>query len=138
MAHNDLELSGFKWTQLLPGKASATSEQLPLKPEADNGEGRGPTASGENSPRPPTQNSYQERQCKTAAELAEMIEMDLARHPDCPSAGFRVTVYGWPRWRALLTIKPAAGGIRNPQAWRELTHELAERLRKRYDLALEE
>ena len=75
---------------------------------------------------------------RRAAELAEMIELDLASHPDCPKAGFRVTVYGWPRWRAMLTIKPAAGGIRNPQEWRELTQELAERLRKRYDVAWEE
>jgi hypothetical protein len=28
---------------------------------------------------------------KTATELAEMIEFDLARHPDCPKTGFRVT-----------------------------------------------
>ena len=80
----------------------------------------------------------QQKQLKTAAELAEMIELDLASHPDCPKAGFRVTVYGWPRWRAMLTIKPAAGGVRNPQEWRELTQELAERLRKRYDVAWEE
>jgi hypothetical protein len=64
-----------------------------------------------------------------------MIKLDLARHPDCPKAGFRVTVYGWPHWRTMLTITPAAGGIRNPQEWRDLTDELAERLRKRYDLS---
>jgi hypothetical protein len=55
----------------------------------------------------------QQRQLKTAAELAEMIEFDLARHPDCPKAGFRVTVYGWPYWRTMLTITPAAGRVRN-------------------------
>jgi hypothetical protein len=82
--------------------------------------------------------STQQKQLKTAAELAEMIGSDLARHPDCPKAGFRVTIYGWPRWRAMLTIEPAAGGIQNPQDWRELTQELAERLRKRYELAWEE
>ena len=65
-------------------------------------------------------------------------ELDLAGHPDCPKAGFRVTVYGWPVWRAMLMITPAAGAVRNPQEWRELTNELAERLRKRYDLALSE
>ena len=64
-----------------------------------------------------------------------MIETDLARHPDCPEAGFRVTVYGWPYWQAMLTITPAAGRIRNPGEWRDLTSGLAERLRKRYDLA---
>jgi hypothetical protein len=67
-----------------------------------------------------------------------MIEFDLARRPDCPKAGFRVTVYGWPYWQAMLTITPAAGGVRNPQEWRDLTSELAERLRKRYNLAWEE
>ena len=76
-----------------------------------------------------------QKQLKTAAELAEMIEQDLARHPDCPKAGFRVTVYGGSHWRAMLTITPAAGAIRNPGEWRDLTNEFAERLRKRYDLA---
>lgn len=80
----------------------------------------------------------QQKQLKTAAELAKMIEQDLAQHPDCPKAGFRVTVYGGSYWQAMLTITPAAGGIRNPGEWRDLTHEFVERLRKRYDLAWEE
>lgn len=79
-----------------------------------------------------------QKQLRTAAELAEMIEQDLARHPDCPKAGFRVTVYGGSHWRAMLTITPAAGGIRNAAEWRDLTNEFVERLRKRYDLAWEE
>ncbi len=66
-----------------------------------------------------------------------MIELDLARHPDCPKAGFRVTVYGGSYWRAMLTITPAAGAVRDPAEWRELTNDLAERLRVRYDLASE-
>jgi hypothetical protein len=37
----------------------------------------------------------------------------------------------------LLTITPAAGRVRDPQEWRDLTNELAERLRKRYELARE-
>jgi hypothetical protein len=52
-----------------------------------------------------------------------------------PAKGFVVTVYGATHWRAMSTIKPAAGPIRNPREWRDLTEELAERLRKRYDLA---
>jgi hypothetical protein len=79
----------------------------------------------------------QQRQLKTAAELAELIESDLARHPDCPKRGFRVTVYGGSHWRAMLTITPAAGPVRNPGEWRDLTNDLAERLRKHYDLAWE-
>jgi hypothetical protein len=85
----------------------------------------------------PVESVAQQKQLKTAAELAEMIELDLARHPDCPKAGFRVTVYGGSYWRAMLTITPAAGGVRNPHEWRDLTNELAERLRKHYDLAWE-
>ena len=85
----------------------------------------------------PVEGVAQQRQLKTAAELAEMIELDLARHPDCPRAGFRVTVYGGSHWRAMLTITPAAGGVRNPREWRDLTDDLAERLRAHYDLARE-
>jgi hypothetical protein len=77
-----------------------------------------------------------QKELKTAVELAKMIEADLARHPDCPEAGFRVTVYGWPHWRAMLTITPAAGRVRNPQEWRDLTYDLTDRLRKHYDLVL--
>jgi hypothetical protein len=71
---------------------------------------------------------------KTAAELAQMIEADLAKRPQCPKYGFKVTVYGSTLWRAMLTITPAAGPVFNPQEWRDLTEELAERLRKRYEL----
>jgi len=85
----------------------------------------------------PVEAVAQQKQFKTAAELAEMIELDLARHPDCPRAGFRVTVYGGSHWRAMLTITPAAGGVRNPREWRDLTDDLAERLRTHYDLARE-
>ena len=85
----------------------------------------------------PVEGVAQQRQPKTAVELAEMIELDLARHPDCPKDGFKVTVYGGSHWRAMLTITPAAGRVRDPQEWRDLTNELAERLRKRYELARE-
>ena len=75
------------------------------------------------------------KETKTAEELAQMIEADLAKHPECPAKGFVVTVYGATHWRAMLTIKPAAGPIRNAREWWDLTDELAERLRHRYDLA---
>ena len=75
------------------------------------------------------------KEIKTAAELAQMIEADLARHRHCPKQGFQVTVYGATLWRAMLTIKPAAGPVRNPQEWRDLTEQLADRLRSQYDLA---
>ena len=88
-----------------------------------------PVSSGSNRA-PNTRNEL-----KTATELAAMIEADLAQHPECPKSGFRITVYGITHWRAMLTITPAAGRIREPQKWRDLTDELAERLRQRYDLA---
>jgi hypothetical protein len=89
------------------------------------------------SPRPPVPSKPVGRfkELKSAAELAEMIELDLAQHPDCPKNGFRVTVYGATHWRAMLTITTAAGRVSNPQQWRDFTDELADRLRQRYDLA---
>ncbi len=89
------------------------------------------------SPGPPalSEPRVSRKELKTAAELAEMIRLDLSHHPDCPKNGFRVTVYGATHWRAMLTITTAAGGVRNPQQWRDLTDELADRLRQRYDLA---
>ena len=147
MANDEAEGHMFAWTQLIPGKAAAIGGPIPAEQNANATAGEGssatPAARGfeDNQPPAPLQvleSRNQPKQLKTAAELAEMIELDLTRHPDCPKAGFRVTVYGWPRWRAMLTIEPAAGGIRNPQHWRELTQELAERLRKRYDVAWEE
>jgi hypothetical protein len=74
------------------------------------------------------------KETKTAAELAQMIEADLTKHPECARSGFQVTVYGITLWRAMLTITPASWPIRNPQEWRDLTEELADRLRKRYNL----
>lgn len=92
------------------------------------------------SPRPPdlSKTLRQGRESKTAAELATMIEQDMAQHPESPNKGLRVTVYGGATdWRAMLTIMPAAGAVRNPQQLRDLTDQLAERLRQRYDLAWE-
>jgi hypothetical protein len=37
----------------------------------------------------------------------------------------------------MLTITRAAGVVRPPQKWRDFTNDLAERLRKAYDLAWE-
>jgi len=122
--------------QQIFGKAAAILGHTPPAHDAARH-----ASSGEGSPPaslPTSDGEDQQKQLKTATELAEMIEFDLARHPDCPKAGFRVTVYGWPHWRAMLTIAPVAGAVRNPQEWRDLTEELAERLRNRYDLAWEE
>ena len=142
MTDNETEGRRFAWAQLIPGRASAPPGHPPPEPTANEivTQPQDTTAPARESQEtlPAKESRNQQMQLKTAAELAKMIELDLARHPDCPKAGFRVTVYGWRRWRAMLTIEPAAGGVRNPQEWRELTQELAERLRKRYDLAWEE
>jgi hypothetical protein len=106
-----------------PGPPLATPQPPPPLPEIQV-EARADRADGP-----------QGREVKTAAELARMIEADLAKHPQCPGKGFVVTVYGTTLWRAMLTITPAAGPVRNPQEWRDLTEGLAERLRQRYDLA---
>lgn len=127
--------------QQMFGMAPASSEQDPTEPATDlvEAEGNPAPASEVAFGSPPVSQQAsgdaEKKQIKTAEELAEMIETDLTRHPDCPKAGFRVTVYGWPYWQAMLTIEPAAGRVRNPREWRDLTSELAERLRKRYDLA---
>lgn len=90
------------------------------------------------SPRPPDvlRPMSHVRQWKKAAELAAVIEHDLAQHPDSPKQGLRVTVYGGGAdWRAMLMFLPAAGPVRNAQQLREVTEHLAEGLRQRYSLA---
>jgi hypothetical protein len=138
----DDEAEGRTSRALIPGAASAIPGRIPPEPNTDDAgitaPARGLQENPTSAPLQAPESRNQQKQLKTAAELADMIELDLSSHPDCPKAGFRVTVYGWPRWRAMLTIGPAAGGVRNPQDWRELTQELAERLRKRYDMDWEE
>lgn len=76
------------------------------------------------------------KESKTAAELAGMIELELMQSPGSPAKGLRVTVYGGTsNWRAMLTIAPAAGAVRNAQYLRDMTDNFAERLRQEYDLA---
>ena len=126
------------------GKPHAAAEVRPVKPEVMSPAEAVPSKPRSitnqvlsESPRPPalSEPRVSREELKTAAELAGMIQLDLAQHPDCPRNGFRVTVYGATHWRAMLTIMTAAGGVRNPQQWRDLTDELADRLRQRYDLA---
>jgi hypothetical protein len=91
------------------------------------------------SPRPPAASRTlpPRKEVRRAAELAAMIAQDLSQHPDAPKQGLRVTVYGGTDWRAMLTIMPAAGRVRDPQVLRDLTNELAARLRQHYDMAWE-
>ena len=114
--------------QLIFGQPQPKSELPPAEPEVAQ---QAPRVAVEAHPRTVVSTG---KETKTAAELAQMIEADLAKHPQCPR-GLQVTVYGATHWRAMLTITPAAGPVRDPQEWRDLTEELAERLRNRYDLA---
>ena len=78
--------------------------------------------------------SSEKRRSRSELETTVTEEKAIAA---AARAGFKVTVYGGSYWRAMLTITPAAGGVRNPQEWRDLTNDLAERLRKHYDLAFD-
>jgi hypothetical protein len=100
--------------QQIFGRAAVISGRNPPEPRTNDAAKTPPVAARdypEASPASlePGEAQAQQRQFKTAAELAELIESDLARHPDCPKRGFRVTVYGGSHWRAMLTITPAAG-----------------------------
>jgi len=83
------------------GQSQAESGRLPVQTEGQR--------DAERDGRPAA------KEIKSAAELAQMIEADLASHPHCPKKGFVVTVYGASLWRAMLTITPAAGPVRNPK-----------------------
>jgi hypothetical protein len=149
VADDDSDQHKVTLAQHIFGRAAGIAGRHPPEPKTnDPPASKGPPAAVRGSPAAessppaaanpaPVEAVAQHKQLKTAAELAEMIELDLARHPDCPRDGFRVTVYGGSYWRAMLTITPAAGGIRNPREWRDLTDDLAERLRTHYDLARE-
>jgi hypothetical protein len=116
--------------QQILGQPKSKSDPPPVQPKAQP-----PAPEIKVEARQGSTEVSQAKETKTAAELAQMIEADLSKHPQCPRKGFVVTVYGATLWRAMLTITPAAGRVRDPQEWRDLTEELAERLRKRYGLA---
>jgi hypothetical protein len=144
MAENDGGDYRITLAEQIFGKAAAIPEGNPPEPHEPTAPPIATSDSAVSQRSPPdalneesSEGVKRQKELKTAAELAKMIEVDLARHPDCPEAGFRVTVYGWPHWRAMLTITPAAGRVRDPQEWRDLTNDFADRLRKHYDLVLE-
>lgn len=115
-----------------PLRASATLARNAVANPPSTAEAKGTSVASQNT----FDTVRPRKELKSASELAAMIEHDLAQFPGCPK-GLRVTVYGVAPWRAMLTIPPAAGGVREPQRWRDLTEELADRLRARYDLTWE-
>jgi hypothetical protein len=127
VAEDDEEI--LHLAQQILGEPQSKPERPPAGPKPSQ-----PVPAAAVEARPERAGGPGSKETKTAAELARMIEADLAKHPQCPETGFQVTVYGATLWRAMLTITPAAGPIRNPQEWRDLAEGLAERLRERYDL----
>jgi len=119
--------------------AAPVAEAVPPSAEEDAIPPETPeVVAGVESPMPPDMpKTLPHKELKTAAELAAMIEFDLAQLPEAPGQGLRVTVYGATHWRAMLTILPAAGSVRDPQQLRNITDLLADRLRQHYDLAWE-
>ena len=116
-----------------PPSKSVALETLPSQPHETGGK-----VLSESPQPPPLPKALPHRKVsKKAAELAAMITQDLGQHPDAPKQGLKITVYGGTHWRAMVTFTPAAGRIRDPQALRDLTNELARRLRKHYDMAWE-
>lgn len=77
--------------------------------------------------------SYDRR--KTADELAGIILKALQTLDGAPASGFAVTVYGSNPWNAMLTIKPEAGPVADPDLWRGRVRDMAARLRQDFDLA---
>lgn len=71
---------------------------------------------------------------KTADELADIILKALQTLDGAPASGFVVTVYGGNPWNAMLTIKPQAGAIADPDLWRARVRDMAARLRQDFDL----
>jgi hypothetical protein len=126
---SEYEKEIFSLAQQLLGKPRSKSEIPPSQPNAPS-----KLSESEVEVRPENADAPKVKETKTAAELARMIEDGLSKHPESRK-DFVVTVYGGTLWRAMPTITPAAGAVRNPQEWRDLTEELAERLRKRNDLA---
>jgi hypothetical protein len=68
------------------------------------------------------------------AEMAGIILRTLRAIDGCPTQGLDVTIYGSRPWNALLRITPAAGPLRDAQAWRERVRDMVPRLRAQYEL----
>jgi hypothetical protein len=76
----------------------------------------------------------QERQWRTATELAAIILQALRKIADAPERGFVVTVYGSNPWNAMLTITPEAGRVKDAELWRTRVQDIGVRLRQDFDV----
>ena len=75
-----------------------------------------------------------QRPRRTANEMADIILNALRAVDGVPERGFVITVYGSRPWNAMLTIKPEAGRIKDPQLWRQRVQDIGARLRRDFDL----
>jgi hypothetical protein len=80
----------------------------------------------------------EERQYRTATEMAAIILQALRTIEGVPQRGFVVTVYGANPWNAMLTIKPEAGQIKDAQLWRERVQDIGVRMRQDFDVVHEQ
>jgi hypothetical protein len=111
----------------------AEPEELgsPQSPESAE-EAGGPAEKADVIPETQPARSYDRG--KTADELADIILKALQTLDGAPASGFVVTVYGGNPWNAMLTIKPEAGPVSDPDLWRGRVRDMAARLRQDFDL----
>jgi hypothetical protein len=67
-------------------------------------------------------------------EMVDLILRALRAIDGCPMHGFEVSIYGERPWNAMLRITPAAGPLRDAQAWRQRVRDMVPHLRNRYNL----
>ncbi len=116
-----------------PDDDSLASPEPPRSEIPEPAEVDDPSAEAAAMPENHPAESYDRR--KTADELAGIILKALQTLDGAPASGFAVTVYGSNPWNAMLTIKPEAGPIADPDLWRGRVRDMAARLRQDFDLA---
>lgn len=117
--------------ELPEGDSPAPPESLGTETRREEADGPAVEAIAATLPDQPAE-SYDRR--KTADELAGIILKALQTLDGAPARGFVVTVYGGNPWNAMLTIKPEAGPIADPDLWRSRVRDMAARLRQDFDL----
>jgi hypothetical protein len=122
-----------------PPQPGSSEDNLPASSESPADQ---PTSEGADGPASedvfaiaPDQPTESHDRRRTADELASIIQKALQTLDGAPARGFAVTVYGGNPWNAMLTIKPEAGPVADPDLWRGRVRDMAARLRQDFDLA---